>query len=361
MWTTKIWYYLKGYAMISIIGDFTENFVNQCGHRGLSLRDVRKIGRNELHFRTDYQNLKKMEDLAEKCGLRLTVLRFTGPRAFLESMKKNAGFWAGMALFVAVMLFFSQRVWIIEVEGVAPSEEAYVLELLQQYELKPGAKLSEIPVQDLLNHIVIESTRYIWSGIEVDGTRVHITVAERKNPPTVDSTVPCDVVADKDGQIESIVVLQGEAAVKPGDIVKAGDVLIHGYLRTLFYQEVRGFVHGDGLVTVRRFYDAEGVIQKNETLTLKTGNEVKKYFLKVRDELYSLNFKEIPYESYEETISYVKLPDFLEKLGIQLQIVTYEETKAVKNQFVLEDALKAFAKTKVPEDAKVAKVTLTEK
>lgn len=361
MWTTKIWYYLKGYAMISIIGDSTENFMNQCNNRGIPLWELQKTGRNELRLKVDYRHLDKLTELAAKCGLTLTPLYFTGPKAWISAGRKNKCFLIGMLFFFLVMTALADRIWIIEVEGVKPEEQNYVMELFQEYDLKPGVKIEEIPVQDLLNQIVIKSTRYIWAGIEVDGTKVHIKVAERINPPELDSTIPCDVVADKDGRIESIVVLQGEAAVKPGDMVKTGDILINGYLRTLFYQEVRGFVHGDGIVTVRRWYDAEGTIKKNETLTLKTGNEKKKYFLKYKDNIYALNPVQVEYENYEETISYVKLPEFLEKIGMELQIVTYRETRQVKNKFVMEDALKAFAKTQVPEGASVAKVTLTEK
>ena len=47
-------------------------------------------------------------------------------------------------------------------------------------------------------------------------------------PLELEQNTPCDIIASKDGVIEEIILLRGEALVEPGQTVSAGDVLITG-------------------------------------------------------------------------------------------------------------------------------------
>jgi similar to stage IV sporulation protein len=66
-------------------------------------------------------------------------------------------------------------------------------------------------------------------GIRVRGMRAIVEAVEKVPvPDMVDRSAPCHVVAAKDAVVVSIDVLDGMAAVRPGDIVKAGQMLVSG-------------------------------------------------------------------------------------------------------------------------------------
>ncbi|HEX3032278.1 MAG TPA: sporulation protein YqfD, partial [Bacillota bacterium] len=71
-----------------------------------------------------------------------------------------------------------------------------------------------------------------WAGLEMEGTRVRVKVVEKVLPPPRISLKPADVVAKREGLINQVLVMAGEAVVKPGDMVKRGQILISGNVHT---------------------------------------------------------------------------------------------------------------------------------
>jgi hypothetical protein len=74
---------------------------------------------------------------------------------------------------------------------------------------------------------------------------------------------PCDVVADKDGIIESIQIKAGLGMKKAGDTVVQGDILVTGTMVSAL-DEVRQ-VHAMADVTLRTWHTLEQVMPTKET------------------------------------------------------------------------------------------------
>ena len=69
-----------------------------------------------------------------------------------------------------------------------------------------------------------------WVGVNTAGCVASITVRERDEVTDIhDKSIPCRIVARKDGIIQEITVLSGTPLCKVGQGVKAGDVLVSGY------------------------------------------------------------------------------------------------------------------------------------
>jgi similar to stage IV sporulation protein len=81
-----------------------------------------------------------------------------------------------------------------------------------------------------------------------------------------------EVVARRPGLVEQVIVLQGEAAVKPGDTVQAGDVLIRG--------RPEG-TPARGIVLARTWYAAYAEQEKVERVEVYTGRSAVAYRLRL--------------------------------------------------------------------------------
>ena len=78
---------------------------------------------------------------------------------------------------------------------------------------------------------------------------------ELKKPEnnSVDSAKYCNIVADRDGVIEEIVVEEGVAVVSVGDVVRKGDVLISGIIENdtgVAFCSAKGSVRAQSAMTV---------------------------------------------------------------------------------------------------------------
>lgn len=96
--------------------------------------------------------------------------------------------------------------------------------------------------------------------MEIRGSRLIIELVKKELPPELEENIPCDIIASKDGIIEEIIALRGEALVEPGQTVSEGDVLITG--KIMLGHEPDGeeegsdtlFVHAEGIVRARVWY-----------------------------------------------------------------------------------------------------------
>ena len=90
-----------------------------------------------------------------------------------------------------------------------------------------------------------------WVGFQKEGVTIKIRVVPRDTAEEL-TTVPGHIVADKDGVVEEILVLQGKQCIETGKAVKAGDIIISGYVT---YEDESGnetspanLVHAKGIV-----------------------------------------------------------------------------------------------------------------
>ena len=89
--------------------------------------------------------------------------------------------------------------------------------------------------------------------------------------PELDSGQPGDLVASRDGVVETIEVFAGTAAVRPGDIVRKGQVLIRGQERGR--DETVNAVQARGSVTARCWRTVRVRVPLNQVKSWETGRE----------------------------------------------------------------------------------------
>ena len=117
-------------------------------------------------------------------------------------------------------------------------------------------------------------------GFEIHGTKAYAKIVERKNVEKDElKNEPCNIVSDKDGVVEKILVRTGVKSVNNGDTVVKGQVLISGSLSS--ENSVSRNVHADGKVVLKTWYINRETVPYEKDVAYKTGENEKKYKLEI--------------------------------------------------------------------------------
>ena len=258
---------------------------------------------------------------------------------FLLHRYKKRKIFLILLLFVLIIIGLSSNfVWNVDISIEDNQELANIRENIESAGLKTGVLKSKIDTKEIINKIRLEREDVAWIGIELKGTNAIVKVVKAdEKPEIVDESEYCNIVADKTGIITKISAQEGTANVKVGDTVKAGDVLINGWMEGKF-TGVR-YVHSKGEIEAKVWYTKSKKIPYTLTEIQNTGNEENKYRIKFGN--FEINFpkKYSKFEIYDtiETESKIKLfSDFY--LPISIVKTTYKEQEEIQKNYTVEEA-----------------------
>lgn len=237
-----------------VTGEETLRFVNLCRNNGIKLRHlIRK--ENAIQMEIDAENFKKLRPLVRKTHVKIHILNRHGPAFFFYRHKRRWWFLLGMTVFAGMIYILSLFVWQIDIDGNRKYTDALILQALAQMDVKTGCRKSEIDLPEIEEELRIMYDEITWVSASITGTKLQIELREgdlkisgssgggktgnvkrvenRENNSKTqngesETDLPANLVADEDAIITNLVVRRGTVAVRYGDEVKKGDVLIEG-------------------------------------------------------------------------------------------------------------------------------------
>lgn len=237
-----------------VTGEETLRFVNLCRNNGIELRHlIRK--ENAIQMEIDAKSFKKLRPLVRKTHVKIHILDRQGPAFFFYRHKKRWWFLFGAAVCTGVIYVMSLFIWQIDIDGNSKYTDALILQALSQMNVRTGCRKSEIDLQGIEEELRIMYNEITWVSASIAGTKLQIELREgdlkisgssgggqtgnvkrvenRENNPKTqngesETDLPANLVADEDAIITNLVVRRGTVAVRYGDEVKKGDVLIEG-------------------------------------------------------------------------------------------------------------------------------------
>lgn len=245
-------------------------FLRFAGEQGLSLSNVRRTGPRKVTALIREDQLPVLQELALRGGWKVNTGRRRGVGKAADWLRTrwflaSALLIAGIALWAA-----SQVVWRVEVQD-AGAYDADVRAALTEMGVSPPMLRSQVDLGELRDALEWRYPRVAWFECGWRGSALVIRVVEGVLPRTDgDADGSCDVIATRDGIVHTIVTKAGTPVVQPGDLVRAGDVLIRGEERTS-EGAVRP-VAARGSVIARVWEGASVRMPAVETVTTYTGN-----------------------------------------------------------------------------------------
>lgn len=287
--TNKFSDQVGGFVSLRLRGENLERVINMALTRGIYIWDIKRRD-DTILLKVRNSGFEALKNIADEQNFAIELLKSEGLPFYKTVMKRRMGLLGGAILFILALYIMSSFVWFVQVSGNNKVDRSRILMTAAHYGIKVGAgkwTFSKTAVEEAMLRDISELA---YVECDVQGVKANIKVVE-KVLPDADITGPCNIVADRDGVIEEVLVLDGSAAVKSGDVVARGDILISGTVvpptpsdmieRLPVPSPDKGahLVRARGQVKARTWYEGYGECSRKLDETVFTGREFTQIYL----------------------------------------------------------------------------------
>lgn len=365
---------LQGCLVIHVTGESPERFVNMAASRGIYLWDVERLKNGTFILKVHLKAAKPLRHIARRTRCRFRIHRREGLPFYLGKLRRRKALALGAFLFLIALYSLSSFIWFIEVRGNEKLDAPRVLQAAAEAGLRRGALKWNIDPGRVENKIVEQLPLVSWSGVYIKGTKATIEVAERIVPAEEDNQ-PTHIIAKKTGVIKEVLVLNGLQAVKEGDAVSRGQVLISGVIppaeeplagdpgkKQAAPPKPSRYVHAMGIARARVWYEGYSEVYLAETGQRPTGREETRVSIKFKGkEIILSGSPNVPFEQYETKTFISRTPQWRNlTLPVELITVKYfeladykEERSRAAARGAAEERAYAKAAGGIPADARI--------
>ncbi len=279
--------YILGYVNIKVEGFFIERFINICISKKILLWNIKREKSTILYANVSIKDYKRLKSIAKKTKSKISIQSKKGIPFILHKYRKRKIFVALLAIIVIALFVMSRFIWNIEIKGNERIHKEEIIEELNKQGLRIGTYKRKINANSIINKVRLNRNDIAWMGINLEGTNVIVEIKETSEAPEIiDENEYCNIVANKEGMITKISVQNGTAVVKEGDIVKAGDILVLGYLEGK-YTGIR-YVHAKADIEAKIWYSKKEKVFLKQQIQVPTGATEEKYALNINN--FKINF-----------------------------------------------------------------------
>lgn len=199
---------------------------------GIQLRNIEHCDDLTVRISVSRKNYQQLVMLSEKHGAVVKKTGIYGLFPVINRFLKRPVLML-FALFVFLLsCYVPSRIFFLQVEGNTQVPKRYIIEVAAECGIDFGAKRRLVRSEMMKNRLLEKIPQLQWAGINTSGCTAVISVREKTNSNQQDSSKHkvSSIVAARDGIIKSCTVQQGNALCSVGQAVKAGQVLVSGYL-----------------------------------------------------------------------------------------------------------------------------------
>ena len=332
--------YLRGYLRIEVTGYYIERFINLCNSNHILTWNVKKGKSANVLLNVEVKKLKEVIKLAKKVKCKVKIKRKRGLPFILNRYKKRKVFVGALLTIIVLIAISSNFIWNIEVKMQEGDNIENINQEIEEAGLKVGMLKSKINTKEIVNKIRLKREDIAWVGIELKGTNAIVKIVKAtEKPEIIADDEYSNIVSNKEGVITKINAKKGTAMVKVGDTVTNNTILIGGWMEGK-YTGVR-YVHAEGEIEAKVWYTKSKTIQYNTTEKQETGNEEKKYSIKINN--FEINFnKGVSKFNFYDTMIAEKKFQIFSNFYLPISIVerTNKEVKDVEKHYTVEEAKK---------------------
>lgn len=279
---------IKGYVEFCAEGGFPERFINLCNIKGINLWNVKNDGVKVVAFTTE-QEFQELKIPAENSGMTLKIVKSKGVKSFAKRHKWRCGVASGIIIAFCFWAFMSGFIWEVEVLATDGVNVESFTESLADLGVKIGARKSKIDVIQVQNQLMNEYNELLWVSLNIFGGKVQVEMSEFVEQKKItDTKTPINIVAKKKGEIVLVKGYKGVNAVKEGDNVTKGSLLISGVVKNFDGSEY--FTHAKGEVFAKT-QNKEKIIFPYKDEVFTTSQKENRFYIYVFSLRIPLGFK----------------------------------------------------------------------
>lgn len=330
--------YLIGYITITVEGYYIERFINICRNKKIPIWNLRREKNVRLTLNIGINDFKEITRIGKKTKCKVKIVRKRGLPFIFNKYKKRKIFVGFLFIFIALLIISSNFIWNIEIQIENDQQVENIYQDLIEAGLEVGKQKRKINTKEIINQIRLKRSDIAWIGIEMKGTNAIVKVVKAESKPKIiDDEDYCNIVSDKRGIITKISAQNGTLAVKVGDTVDVGTVLINGWMEGK-YTGIR-YVHAKGDIEAKAWYTKSKKIMYNTTERKKTGEQENKYKIKINNFEINLSKRVSKFQIYDtidEEKKFKLFSDFY--LPIMIIKTTNKEVIEETKKYEIEEA-----------------------
>ena len=266
---------------LQVEGSLLEKLLQRALQDGATFARVLRVGPRCMIVEGDVYSAEKLTALCKKYGYACKLLHRGGKTALLDRLRQRWTVFPGLLLGAILCALFFSRVWLVDVEFTGESAQlgsrAEILACLQENGVRPGISRADVDTALLQKQLLASAPDISHAGVRLQGIRLLAEVSpEAPAPDLYEIGYARDLVALRNGVIDTIDVYSGQACVKIGDTVLRGDTLIRGEENVAKNSEtgenITAPVGALGKVTARCWFEGSAEASLNTTLQVRTGN-----------------------------------------------------------------------------------------
>lgn len=291
----SVWHFTRGYVRIELRCCRPEKAVNSLLAEGICLHNVRRNSLRVMDAVVPMRDYARLCSVSDALGCDVKVIEQNGLPVFLRCMKGRPVLIAVLAAGLAAIMLLSKFIWLVRIKGCDRVPEDAVMQALSAADVGAGSFKSQLDLNALKETVSSVSPDIGFVDIRLDGTVLTVAIQETEDMDFNDiDNNPSSIYADRDCIIVDISARSGKAAVKKGDAVKRGAILIDGNVTASDGSVSK--VKSEGTIVGRVVYRLTATEHSTALKLMRSGNECEYIKLNVFG---SAVISKIPYAEYE--------------------------------------------------------------
>jgi similar to stage IV sporulation protein len=238
---------------------------------------------DRLYFRVKLIDKHALDRALAASCVQLCLRRDRGLPELLYRYRRRPGLLAGAVIYSLLLFVSSRFIWDIRVQGNDTVPDSEIIGLLGKLGCEVGSYSPAIDYDALCNKYLAISDNIAWISVNLTGTVAVAEVIESSNgrASTDDSSITAsNLVAERDGLIVSYSIGSGHAAVKPGEVVTRGALLVSGIMPRKDGSSSLTRARGAVYAKTRREYTAAVPLVREQKIAADTvdGGKYLKFF-----------------------------------------------------------------------------------
>ncbi|MFI3231467.1 MAG: sporulation protein YqfD [bacterium] len=339
----KLWNYLKGYVIIEISGFAIERFLNLCANKNIILSEIEE-SKNGVLCRVNIDDFKKLKEFGKKTGCKYKIKSKYGFRFYVFENRRRGALVGGIAMFIALLYYFSGFIWAININGNKEVDSNEILKYCEENNFYLGSLKKNLDAKQLQTDIKNNFDNISWISIQVKGTSVNINISENinNNIVVVDNNIMAsNITSDEEGIVHSISTKSGTPLVKQNDVIQKGDILVSGELFLKDGEEITGSYTTKSEALIKAVIETTFQVEIPYEYLAKsfTQEKVVDYKFKFFNKDFDFISQEVNFINYDKTTSVTQLK-LGENYALPFIIIkdTYLEYNQEKMVYSKEDA-----------------------
>lgn len=250
--------YVKGYVKIRLESSMPERFFGLCAKNHIELSHLICKG-SYYECELCAGDFFRLAPFRRKTSAHITILEKHGMPFFFRFVQKRKAFFLGFFIFWLILGLNASILWDIRIYGNSFYSDETILDELRHFSVTSGMFKKNLNCQEISTNIRNSFSNIVWVSAKLEGCCLILDIKENENPNAKEeiSAESWNLVAERGGEIVSIITRTGVAKVGVGDICEKGDILVEGIVEILNQDLVLdhlSYVQADADIQIKTSY-----------------------------------------------------------------------------------------------------------